>query len=75
MWAVIFLGVLVLIILFMRHDIRELRRCDQCGKLGLRATRPVEIGDYPSKVTREYTCKYCGCIEWIKDIYIPPGVF
>jgi len=74
-WTVICYGVLVLIILFVRHDIRKLYRCDRSGKSGLRATRPVEIGEYKWKVTREYTCKYCGYTAWMPDADIPPGTF
>ena len=29
----------------------------------------------PWEAVREHKCKYCGCIEYIKDIYIPPGAF
>jgi DNA-directed RNA polymerase subunit RPC12/RpoP len=80
----IILGVLFLspIVLFLIYDALELRRCDRCGKSGLRKSRPWTSQDVPewcessrkagdTKV--EYKCKYCGYKEWIPDKNYPVG--
>ena len=72
MWALIgVFGVLALIILCFIYGTREVYRCDRCGKVGLRPTRPSESGEEISRVTREYTCKYCGHTAWMQDPDIP----
>lgn len=57
---------LALGILWIIHMHAEFRRCDQCGKSGLRLTRPLKVRKEVGGLTREYTCKRCGYKQWGK---------